>query len=140
METLEKSEAVIRSRNMRVTPQRRAVMQFLKDNRNHPTVEDVASHVQEAMPNVALSTVYNILHEFVELGLISQFEFGGIMHFDPGTHCHAHYYCELCGTVYDIDLSDELVESLYATAVQAGFSCNNASLKFTGQCPHCVSQ
>ena len=137
MSSLEDMETAIRSKNMRVTPQRRAVMLYLQDNSSHPTVESVARHMQEVMPNVALSTVYSILNEFAELGLLLKIELGGAMRFDPQTKPHGHYYCSKCGEVFDVELKDALVKNLETSAAGAGLNCEHIAVSFSGVCPHC---
>jgi Fe2+ or Zn2+ uptake regulation protein len=123
-----------------MTPQRREVIDFLIDNTSHPVVEDVAAYVQQRMPNVALSTIYNILHELTELGLIQQVDVGGVMHFDPDIATHAHLQCNSCGTLMDITLPADIERGLKSAVEKAGAQYYAANITVAGLCPSCAPQ
>ena len=84
---------VLRESGMRLTPQRRAVIEALSGDTTHPFAEDVASRVATKMPGVSLSTVYKTLHEFAALGLIHELGSSGAMRFDAEPEPHAHVEC-----------------------------------------------
>jgi Fur family peroxide stress response transcriptional regulator len=130
-------QTLMRSRNMRMTPQRRAVIDFLVDNTSHPMVEDVAAYVQEKMPKVALSTIYNILHELAELGLIRQVDAGGVMHFDPAVEAHAHLQCRSCGALVDIALPVGFEQELRCAVEQEGAHLYASNIIVSGLCASC---
>jgi Fur family peroxide stress response transcriptional regulator len=134
------AQTLMRSRNMRMTPQRRVVIDYLIDNTSHPVVEDVAAYVQERMPNVALSTIYNILHELTELGLIQQVDVGGVMHFDPDIAVHAHLRCDSCGNLVDITLPPKIQHGLKSVVEQAGAQYYTSNITVAGVCPSCEQQ
>jgi Fur family peroxide stress response transcriptional regulator len=133
----EYATGLIRAHNMRVTPQRRAVIDFLIDNTSHPVVEDVAEYVQGKMPNVALSTIYNTLHELTNLGLIRQVDVGGVMHFDPQNTSHAHLICCSCGTLVDIPLEADIEKELRSAVERCGAHFSTSQIDVVGLCPAC---
>jgi Fur family peroxide stress response transcriptional regulator len=94
---------VLRESGMRLTPQRRAVIDALSGDTTHPFAEDVASRVASTMPGVSLSTVYKTLHEFAALGLIHELGSSGAMRFDAEPEPHAHVECPICHAVEDFD-------------------------------------
>ena len=68
----EKTIKTIREKGFSVTPQRLAVIDFLKDNTSHPTADDVFENIKTNFPSMSFSTVYNTLHMMSELKLISE--------------------------------------------------------------------
>ena len=61
--------AALRSRGMRVTPQRLAVHSALHDIGRHSTAEEVLDRVHGTVPGVSLPTVYAALELLTDLGL-----------------------------------------------------------------------
>jgi hypothetical protein len=47
--------------NLRLTPQRMAIFDYLKGNKTHPSAEDIYRAVSRRFPTMALATVYNTL-------------------------------------------------------------------------------
>jgi Fur family peroxide stress response transcriptional regulator len=55
-------EEMIRAHGLRMTPQRRDIAECLESAPNHPTAEDIFSHVNRLYPMTSRATVYNTLH------------------------------------------------------------------------------
>lgn len=140
MLTLEKAQGVLRERGMRVTPQRVAVLAYLEGNTNHPTADDVVAHVQEQMPTIAVSTVYSILHEFEDVGLIAKLDLGGVMHFDPQDADHAHLLCSTCKRIMDIELPSGIDKSLEGIVTKHGATLDHYHVDIAGICPACTKK
>ncbi len=122
----------LRSRGMKVTPQREAVFRALHDNHLHPTAESVHSAVVREMPMVSLRTVYQVLNDLAEMGEIQALDLGtGSARFDPNVDSHHHLVCSGCGKVRDV----------YGPAVDppqgAGFTVSSAEIVFRGRCDDC---
>lgn len=129
-----RAAATLRSAGLRLTPQRRAVVHALAGNRTHPTAEEVARCVNESLPGVSLSTIYNTLHEFAQVGLVTEIEAGRSLRFDAETDEHAHLICASCGTVTDVALERPLLEALSASA---GTSIDAVTMYgVCGKCTH----
>ena len=105
----------IRAAGLRLTPQRRAVIDALCGDTTHPAAEDVASRVESTMPGVSLSTVYNTLHELAGIGLVREVDARGAMRFDPDTSPHAHLVCDGCGSLSDVPLSSPVLAQIAAS-------------------------
>lgn len=136
---LKREEALTRMREagLRVTPQRRAVVDALVDDRTHPSADEVGSRVVSAMPGVSLSTVYKTLHELASLGLVRELELPGSMRFDPDTGEHAHLLCEGCGTVVDVPMPAGFPEAIH---LPAGVRIEKAEITLRGRCASCASR
>lgn len=107
----------IQAAGMRLTLQRRAVITVLVGNPHHPTVEDIAGDVRSIAPGVSLSTVYKILNEFAELGLVREVSLPGAVRFDPNTDEHMHLVCEGCGGITDIEIPPGLRETIERSGI-----------------------
>lgn len=106
----------LRAAGMRLTPQRRAVLEALAGDKSHPLADDVAKRVSDRVPGISLSTVYKTLHEFASVGLIKELGLPGAMRFDADSSDHAHMVCDECGTVVDIPLTEEVSAALRDSA------------------------
>jgi Fe2+ or Zn2+ uptake regulation protein len=88
---------------LRVTPQRRAILELLKENGSHPSAETIYFALLKTHPSISFATVYNTLAKLAEAEKIQQLEI------DPQRkrfdHCltpHHHFYCKACGRIFDV--------------------------------------
>lgn len=137
MLTREHAEMRLRESGLRLTPQRRAVIEALVDNRTHPSTEDVAASVLSRMPGVSLSTVYKTLHELSDLGLLLRLETPKSMRFDPETADHAHLVCSRCGGVTDITPEASAFDAVRDAALAAGAIVSGIETTIHGLCAGC---
>ena len=56
--------------NIKLTPQRLAILGFLKGNKSHPSAEDIFKAVQKQFPTMSFATVYNTLEALKNKGNI----------------------------------------------------------------------
>jgi Fe2+ or Zn2+ uptake regulation protein len=126
-----------KEKGLRITPQRRAIIEILASEVTHPTVDDVYQRVKEIMPNISRSTVYNTLNELVIIGeLLNLGDFiEGSAHYDIDTQPHHHLYCERCHKIFDI------MENSNAVKIDpeklSGFKVHSSQVTFYGICPDC---
>lgn len=122
---------------LRMTRQRRVVYGVLMSHQDHPTAEDVFRRVKEKMPHISLATVYNCLETMVGCGLIRQVNRDR----ESTRYCanlaeHAHFYCNACGKVLDVDLPREGLSRLLPRE-EKGYAVDSYDLTFRGTCPDC---
>ena len=106
MRSVEKIAASLREKGLKLTPQRRLIIEILSKDRSHPTVEDIYKQVVEAMPEVSRTTVYNTIREMSSLGEIVEVQDlsdGGIR-YDTCAESHHHFFCISCRTLRDVEL------------------------------------
>lgn len=131
--------ARLKARGRRVTPQRRAIIQALLDDHSHPTAEQVLTSVRRAMPDISTATVYNTLHELVEMGALQELDLGlGERHYEVTTADHAHLVCLGCGRVEDVPYGASTPRLRPEHA--HGFQVIDHSVVFRGYCPACASR
>lgn len=86
----------------KMTPQRKAIVDFMVMSHTHPTAEDVFDHVNSEFPMTSRATIYNTLHLLRDHDLITEISVSGIIRFDPRLTSHYHIICETCGSVRDV--------------------------------------
>jgi Fe2+ or Zn2+ uptake regulation protein len=89
------------------------------------------------MPDMSPATIYNTLHELVEMGVLSELELGlGERHYDLITANHAHLVCLGCKRVEDVPYDHEAL--VLSTEHVHGFQIVDHRIIFRGYCPACT--
>ena len=136
MRSLEYLCEQLRASGYRMTPQRRAILQILLENHDHPTAEQVLERAQRALPDLSQGTVYNILRDLVKMGLLRELTFGiGKRHYDTNISVHAHLVCLKCGRVEDVPYDYESLA--IAPEHLHGFQVLDHRVTLRGYCPDC---
>lgn len=118
----------------RFTPQRQRVYSVLLQKRDHPTAEEVFIRAKKQMPDISLATVYNCLEALVRSGLARQLRLdGGAARFCPNMQEHSHFYCDVCGRVFDIPLPARADIGL-----PSGFHAQRCEMTVHGECDACA--
>ena len=90
-----------RKAGWKCTSQRIAVYEFLRNNLTHPNVDTVWSAVRERLPSITRESVYRILNEFSEEGIISRLDHIDSARYDSRKEPHGHFICGKCGRIAD---------------------------------------
>ena len=105
----ERLPEVIRNAGLRLTPQRRFLAKLLfEDGRDrHITAAGLAEEARRHGERISQATIYNTLHQFVELGLLRQVVIDSrVTYFDTNTGDHHHFFHEDSGRLEDIARDD----------------------------------
>ena len=117
---------------------REAIYRVLCQTKSHPTADWVYDQLKPELPDLSLATVYRNLSEFVQEGkAVRLCVVDGHERFDGCTAPHAHFVCDKCGKVFDLDCS---VPEDWAQEVETatGARIDRHELFFHGSCPDCV--
>ncbi|MDX1520991.1 MAG: Fur family transcriptional regulator [Anaerolineae bacterium] len=128
----------LKTRGLRVTPQRAIILQALEDLNGHITAEEIYEVVQNVNPYISLATVYRTLDLLKELGLITESHMGtSTTHYALRTHgTHHHAVCRVCNV--SIDLSNDLFEPVTRQLEERhGFIADTNHLVIFGWCKDC---
>ncbi|WP_080146408.1 Fur family transcriptional regulator [Marinilactibacillus piezotolerans] len=123
--------------NIRITPQRHAVLEFLIDQDSHPTADEIYQELASRFPSMSVATVYNNLKLFIKLGLVKEMKYGDTSsRFDFSSTEHYHAICTECGQIEDVyypglDDVEEVTSSL------TGYAVTSHRLEIYGLCPEC---
>lgn len=119
----------------RTTSQKRIILDFLKEVKTYPSAEEIYSSVRKKLPSISRGTVYRILGDFKEKGLIQEIPMSA-SRYDGDISCHAHFICEKCGKVFDFLDACRDCSVLKKRKTKVG-EINNYQLYFYGKCKSC---
>ncbi|EKD55333.1 MAG: hypothetical protein ACD_60C00014G0007 [uncultured bacterium] len=124
---------------LKITLPRLKILQILENAQlHHLSAEDVYRVLLESGDDIGLATVYRVLTQFEEAGLVVRHHFAGghsVFELDHGTH-HDHLVCVKCGRVEEF--VDEVIEARQQhVAKKAGYTITDHSLNLYGICSPC---
>ena len=128
----------LRSRGMRVTPQRVVLHGALRELGRHVTADELLDSVAERLPNVSLPTIYATLELLEELGMVRRVQRAGTTLFDPRVEPHHHLVCTVCGSMEDVDCELDTA-ALARAAGRRGFEPERIEAVVHGRCAACRS-
>lgn len=126
----------LKSSGLKATlPRIRILEIFQKTNQRHMTAEDVYKALLLDGSDIGLATVYRVLMQFEQAGLLarSHFESGkSVFELNEGQH-HDHLVCLSCGRVEEF--FDPDIETRQRAVAQArGFELQDHALSLYGHC------
>jgi Fur family transcriptional regulator, peroxide stress response regulator len=120
---------------MKKTPQRLAIMEYLKDNKVHPSATDVFRAVSERYPTMSFATVYNTMETLKNIGMVRELSIDpDKKRFDPNVDRHHHLICLTCRQIVDVHGDFELNIN---ENEQYDFDIIGNHVEFYGICPKC---
>lgn len=129
----------IRNAGLKLTLPRMRILQVLEsEKQHHLSAEDIYRHLIDLGEDVGLATVYRVLTQFEQAGIVTRHNFEGghsVFELSQGEH-HDHLVCVKCGRVEEF--VDEIIEDRQnIIAEQAGFKMTDHSLNIYGLCGAC---
>jgi Fur family peroxide stress response transcriptional regulator len=126
---------LLKDSGFKQTPQRLAILDFLQDNKTHPSVEDIYRSISRRFPTISLATVYNNLLTLKQLGMIRELTIDpDKKHYDPNISSHNHLICTECKQIIDININYKLN---IPEESKCGFEITGNHIEFYGICPDC---
>jgi len=119
----------------RITCQRKAILDFLRSVKTHPTAEDVYRSVKGKLSQISRGTVYRNLKSLVRKGEVLEI-FSKVSHYDGDISLHAHFICEKCNKVFDIDNICQDCQVIKRKRIKFG-KIKSYNLIFYGLCQNC---
>jgi Fur family transcriptional regulator, ferric uptake regulator len=129
--------ATIKKNGIRLTPQRRMIVDLIHDRGDHFSAEDLISCIHGKMPEVNKSTIYRTLELLEKAGCIFKSESGtgSIYHHSEEGH-HHHIICRKCGK--SMDCQENLFFSVEKVLNEKyGFRANFQHMVIQGLCDSC---
>lgn len=133
-----KRVSVTEENNLRMTAQRKVILEALQQDDTHPSADEIYHRVRRQLPRISLGTVYRNLEILSDLGTIQKLELGGTQkRFDGNPSRHYHIRCTCCDRVVDapMDWMPDMERRLEGTS---GYRVLGHRLEFLGLCPACV--
>ena len=117
----------------RHSKKRDAILACIRDSKAHPSAEWIYTQLKPEHPDLSLGTVYRNLNLLAETGEIRKLTCGDRL--DADTDPHAHFICDSCDAVVDVDVP---MEDLRAELQrQYGCEVQRSSMIFHGLCSSC---
>ncbi len=137
---LEKRE--LRRAGLKVTLPRLRILEILEKashgGRSHLTAEEIYHKLLEQGERIGLATVYRVLTQFEDAGLVRRHHFGdatSVFELDQGGH-HDHIVCLKCHRVDEFH-DPEIEERQRKVAESLGYELEDHRLVLYGICPRC---
>lgn len=126
----------LKKAGLKTTLPRLKILRILEEARvRHVTADDVYKILRAAGEEVGLATVYRVLTQFEEAGLVIRHNFEGaraVFEINEGRH-HDHMVCVECGKVFEFR-DPAIEERQRKVAARAGFAVDDHSLYLYGVC------
>jgi Fe2+ or Zn2+ uptake regulation protein len=120
----------------RNTKQKEAILRVLRKTSEHADAGWIHLQVRRSLPHISLGTVYRNLKALTDEGLISTLDMGSGSRFDGTPGNHAHFHCQKCGGVSNLDeTSDRSMDKNISDKYRLSVSFHR--LDFFGLCPAC---
>lgn len=126
----------IKNSGLKATLPRLKILELFQNaNQRHMTAEDVYKALLNEQADIGLATVYRVLTQFEQAGLLSRnhFETGkAVFELNQGHH-HDHLVCVTCGRVEEF-FDPQIEERQQAIARERGFELQEHSLALYAAC------
>lgn len=129
----------LRTRGMRMTPERRDILQHIFSAHTHFEVDDLHVRLREAGHRISKATVYRTVALLSECGILrgSVAPSGSTSAYYELVYGlespHEHLQCEECGRVFEVS-DPVLLGHLRRIAITMGYELVDHSVKIVGKC------
>jgi Fur family ferric uptake transcriptional regulator len=129
----------LNSKSLKVTKERKAVLEEIFQTRGHLEAEDLASKLRKKKKRASRATIYRTLDLLVESGIVRRVDLGhGHSHYElvlDHPH-HEHMICIKCGGV--IEFSDKAIhQALSRLCRKKKFELTAHRFQVFGYCERC---
>ena len=129
----------LKKAGLKVTTPRLKILEIMEHtDAHHMSAEDIYRTLLEGGDDIGLATVYRVLTQFEEAGLVIRHHFEGgqsVFELDNGKH-HDHLVCIRCGKVEEF-VDQEIEKRQREIAKKVGYTITDHSLNIYGECPNC---
>ena len=131
----------LKNNNLKVTPQRLTIYNYLYNNHIHPSAETIYNNIKEQNPTISLATVYKTLKSLKDSGLVQEINVGeDSFRYDVQITPHSHIICTKCNSIVDYFPEDNFIDSIQdKVAKETNFQVTSHQMYFYGTCKHCLN-
>ena len=124
----------LRARELRVTPQRRAILQaFRGRSHEHLSADEVLARASAVVPEIGRGTVYATLAELTELSLLASVGSPEPVRYETNLEPHDHFRCCLCLRLFDVELGGGELRGRSLP----GYEIQGLAVRADGVCSEC---
>lgn len=136
-----KDQIELRNMGLKATfPRLKILDVFRKAETRHHSAEDVYRALIAEEVDIGLATVYRVLTQFEQAGILMRSQFDGgkaVFELNDGDH-HDHLICTTCGRVVEF-YDAEIEKRQYRIAEENGFHLESHNMMLYGICPKCLA-
>ncbi len=139
---VEQAQRVFRRYGMRLTSQRRTILEVLDESDAHLDAEALHHQAQARDPNISLATVYRTLAALRQIGLVQQRQLtrdDQRGYYEISNQQHYHFACLRCGRVIEFD-TPLIAQIQQEFADEMGVRVIQAQLHLEGYCATCLEE
>ena len=120
-------------KGLRFTSQRKEIYEVRLGQREGPSAVEVFTRAKQAKPEISMATVYNSLDALVKCNVIRQVNVDrGAAMYCSNMNEHAHFCCDDCGKVFDVNLKDS--PRVPEVDLPVDFEVRSIDISFHGRC------
>ncbi|MCK9266328.1 transcriptional repressor [bacterium] len=128
---------LLETKNIQASYHRIKILEYLVNNRIHPTVDNIYSALVKGIPTLSKTTVYNTVKLFVSKKLVMQVTVeDNEARYDYSETPHFHFKCKKCEKLYDIFQESDLLKSNEID----GHRIEEYHIDFKGICSFCTTK
>ncbi|OIO47124.1 MAG: hypothetical protein AUJ28_01210 [Parcubacteria group bacterium CG1_02_37_51] len=122
----------------RLTRPKQIIIDYLSVKRQHITAEQLYGFLKGEQTTIGLATIYRNLNELSELGLVRRISYAGQpVFYEYCREPHAHFYCEQCHSIHDIQVPDNSIDNL---KYWQGHYIKETKIELRGICEKCLKE
>ncbi|HLR13663.1 MAG TPA: ferric iron uptake transcriptional regulator [Burkholderiaceae bacterium] len=134
------SQNELKSAGLKATFPRLKILDiFRRAEPRHQSAEDVYRTLIAEDVEIGLATVYRVLTQFEQAGILTRSQFDGtraVFELNDGDH-HDHLICTSCGKVVEFH-DTSILERQQAIAEEQGYTLESHTLMLYGICARCT--
>jgi Fe2+ or Zn2+ uptake regulation protein len=134
--TIENTKAYLTEVGINPSYQRLRILEYLRDNLCHPTVDMIYSDLIKEIPTLSKTTIYNTLNLFQKRGILIGLTIEeNEVRYESNIIPHAHFKCESCGQILDLDISCPILSKGFVN----NHKISEGHLYLKGICKNCLN-
>ena len=128
----DKAKSILCENAIRPSIVRLSVLDYLLCNRTHPPAEEIYKALEEKIPTLSKTSVYNTLKLLAEKEIIKEIDIDAQqVRYDGYTGFHGHFKCDKCNSIYDLNVEEPKTKP-------DGFYVKHKEVYYYGICNQCT--
>jgi Fur family transcriptional regulator, peroxide stress response regulator len=136
MKIMEEIKERFKEKGINPSYHRLKIYENLVSRSDHPTVEMIYNDLNQSIPTLSKTTVYNTLKVFSSSGLALPISIDETeIRYDAKMSFHGHLHCVKCHNIVDVDIDPQVEELLMKTSEHSVEECH---VYLKGVCKKCL--
>lgn len=131
--------AMLRDKNLKVTPQRIAILDELNNN-GHSSIDDIFSRIKAKIPSVSLATIYKNILAMQQADILKSVKTPTQKQkYEINKKPHIHLSCKICDKLEDFDINID--SFMQQCKINSGYkNIEESSILLIGICQECAQK